>query len=121
MTEIPAGLPAAAELAEVVRAAIAAGRDPAKALDAYTPAIDVLADAGTLAEWLGMTRASVYQERSRVNADGAPRWPAADVTGGRSGLWRLRTIVLHRATMPGQGSAGRGRPRKRPGQSPTGA
>jgi hypothetical protein len=118
VSEIPAGLPAAADLAQAARDAIEAGRDPSKALDAYAPAIDTLADAGTLAAWLGMSRASVYQERSRVNADGTPRWPAADETGGRSGLWRLRTVILHRATMPGQGSAGRGRPRKLAGQAP---
>lgn len=116
MSTIPAGLPTATELTEVASRAITEGRDPAAALDDYAPEIDTLADAGELAAWLGMSRASVYQERSRVNADGSPRWPAADETGGRSGLWRLRTLILHRATMPGQGSAGRGRPRKTAGQ-----
>lgn len=112
----PAVLPPAAELAAIARAATAAGADPSAALDAYAPAVDDLADAGTLAAWLGISRATVYQERSRVNADGMPRWPAPDVTAARSALWRYRTVVLHRAAMPGQGSAGRGRPRRRPAE-----
>ena len=110
MTQHPEALPPADELIAAVKAAIAAGNDPSAVLDQYAPAIDELADAQETAGWLGISRASIYQFRSRTNADGSPQWPASDVPKGRSGLWRYRTIVLHRATMPGQGSAGRGRP-----------
>ncbi len=111
-------LPEATELVDLAKAAIADGRDPNAVLDAYAPAIDELADAETLRVWLGWrSRATIYQERSRKNADGSPRWPASDVPFGRSGLWRYRTIVLFRAAMVGQGTAaGRGRPRKAAGQ-----
>ena len=113
----PEDLPPAPELVAAVREAINAGQDPAVVLDRYAPAVDVLADASAAGAFLGMSRASVYQERSRCNADGSPRWPASDVPAGRSGLWKYRTLILHRAQMPGQGSAGRGRPRKAAGQS----
>lgn len=99
-------LPPAAELVQAVK-----DRGPA-ALDVYAPAIDQLADVAAAAAWLGVSRASIYRERSRTRADGAPAWPDADETAGRSGMWRYRTLVLHRASMPGKGSAGRGRPRR---------
>lgn len=99
---VPATLPAAADLIAAVKATGAA------ALEAYAPAIDELANAGTLAAWLGIARTTVYQEQSRMTAGGMPRWPAPDCTEAR--LWRYRTIILHRAAMPGLGSAGRGRP-----------
>lgn len=108
-------LPAASELVAVAREALGAGtmEDASRALDVYAPAIDQLADVTAAAEWLGISRASIYRERSRTRADGAPAWPASDATFGRSGAWRYRTLVLHRAGMPGQGSAGRGRPRRK--------
>lgn len=102
---VPATLPAAADLIAAVKATGAA------ALEAYAPAIDELANAGTLAAWLGIARTTVYQEQSRMTAGGMPRWPAPDSTEAR--LWRYRTIILHRAAMPGLGSAGRGRPARR--------
>ena len=33
-----------------------------------------------------------------------PRWPDNDYPADRTGAWRYRTLVLHRATMPGRGS-----------------
>lgn len=109
------GLPSCGELVEVVREALrTGGREAAmRVLDGYAPAIDELADVAQAAEWIGISRASVYRERSRRRADGAAAWPEPDRTfGGRSGAWTYRTLALHRASMPGQGSAGRGRPRR---------
>lgn len=96
-------LPAARELVAIVRTAIEAHKDPSRALDPYAPAIDTLANAEQAGAFVGLSTASVYQERSRKNADGSPRWPASDVPAGRSAFWTYRTIVLHRAAMPGNG------------------
>jgi hypothetical protein len=116
MTAIPAGLPSAQEAIAAVRSILRDGgtvEDASRMLDQYTPAIDELADAEASAAWLGLTTGTVYQERSRTRAAGIAGWPDADLTAGRSGLWRYRTLVLHRAAMPGRGSAGRGRPARR--------
>jgi hypothetical protein len=118
MAGVPGSLPPAGELITLAREARRDGSDPSCALDRYAPDIDRLADAGTAAGWLGLSRASLYRERSRTVGDGIPAWPAADETAGRSGMWRFRTLVLYRAAMPGKGSAGRGRPRKPAGQAP---
>lgn len=114
----PAGLPDADELIAVAQGALAGGTadDARRALDAYAPAVDTLVDAAAAAAWLGISPSSIYRERSRERADGTPGWPDPDRKFGRSGVWSYRTLVLHRATMPGRGSAGRGRPR-RAGQS----
>jgi len=103
-----ADLPPAAELVQAVK------DNGPHVLASYMPAIDRLADVAAAADWLGISKASIYRERSRTRADGAPAWPAPDETAGRSGMWTYRTLVLHRASMPGQGSAGRGRPRSVP-------
>jgi hypothetical protein len=119
MTEIPAGLPPAAEVVEAVRAARAeagtakqAAARVTAALRAFGPGLDELADTDAAAAWLGVKRDSIYRERTRELADGSPSWPAPDLTAGRSAMWTYRTLALHRAAMPGQGSAGRGRPRR---------
>lgn len=116
MTAIPAGLAPASEVIEAVRAArTGSDRGASKRIDTalrrFGPAIDELADADRAAEWLGISRDSIYRERGRNRADGAAAWPEADVTAGRSALWSYRTLAKHRASMPGRGSAGRGRPR----------
>jgi hypothetical protein len=98
------GLPGAAELIALVRE-----KGPAT-LDAYAPGIDAATDVAGAAAWLGLKPAHISRERSRLRPDGRPRWPKPDYPVGRSGLWTYRTIVLHRAGMPGRGSAGRGRP-----------
>lgn len=100
----PASLPPAATLITLART-----RGPA-ALDAYAPAIDTLADTQTAAAWLGITPATIYRHR-RNPPPGQPRWPQPDEIYGRSPAWTYRTLILHRAAMPGRGSAGRGRPR----------
>jgi hypothetical protein len=99
-------LPPAAELIEAVKTS-----GPA-ALDNYAPEIDALADVQAAAAYLKISRNSIYRERSRKRADGTPAWPAPDQTAARSAMWTYRTLILHRASMPGQGSAGRGRPRR---------
>jgi hypothetical protein len=116
MTITPANLPPATELIEIARAALAAGRDPNDELNAWVPAIDQLADAETFAAWLGIEADSIYQMQTRIRADGSTAWPEPrpEHVFGRSKTWPYRTIVLHRAAMPGRGSAGRGRPRLRP-------
>jgi hypothetical protein len=121
MTELPELLAPAAEIVEAIRAARAEGGTPAqierrvsKALKAFEPAVDELADADSVAAWLGVKRESIYREQSRALADNTPSWPEADLTAGRSKLWRYRTIAMYRASMPGKGSAGRGRPRRVP-------
>ena len=109
-------LPPASDLIARARAILRAGgtvEDASRMLDEYAPAVDELADAEASAAWLGITTGTVYQERSRTRASGAAGWPDPDVTAGRSGAWRYRTLVLHRAGMPGRGSAGRGRPARR--------
>ena len=98
----PPGLPPAADLIAAVRAS-----GPA-ALDTWAPAIDTLADATTAAAWLGIKPATIYRHRTNPPA-GQPAWPPSD-TPGRSGCWTYRTLVLHRAAMPGRGTYGRGRP-----------
>ena len=42
--------------------------------------------------------------------DGTPRMPRPDQRLGRSPGWKLRTLVLHRASLPGQGAKGRPKP-----------
>jgi len=109
-------LPPVEELVSIARKVLEGGGTldaASRALDAYAPAVDEVADAPAIAEWLGISSASIYRERSRTRADGSAAWPEPDGKFGRSGVWRYRTIVLHRASMPGQGSAGRGRPRRR--------
>lgn len=114
MSTPPQGLPEASHLISVAREALEGGTvgDAHRALDAYAPGVDELIDAAAAAEWLGISVSSIYRERSRVRADGSPGWPEPDDKFGRSGAWRYRTLALHRATMPGRGSAGRGRPRR---------
>jgi hypothetical protein len=121
MTEVPELLAPVAEVAEAIRAARAEGgttaqveRRVAKALKAFEPALDALADADALAAWLGVKRESIYREQSRSLADDTPSWPEPDFKAGRSKAWTYRTIALYRASMPGRGSAGRGRPRRVP-------
>jgi len=108
------GLPPCEELVAAVREALQAGadEDAARVLEACAPAIDEFAGVVEAAEWLGISPASIYRERSRVRADGAAAWPEPDRVFGRSSVWKYRTLVLHRASMPGKGSAGRGRPRR---------
>lgn len=116
MAELPAGLPDADALLELVGRVRAEGGGEAEvraALDAHAPGIDEMTDAAGAAAWLGISVDSVYRERSRTRADGTPGWPAPDFTAGRSGVWRYRTLIEHRASMPGRGSAGRGRPADR--------
>lgn len=108
---VPAGLPSAAALIALVRE-----KGP-EALDAYAPAIDEATDVAGAAAWLHIARTTISRERSRRRPDGTTRWPKPDYPAGRSGSWRYRTLVLHRAAMPGQGSAGRGRPAGEPGTS----
>lgn len=112
-------LPAAETVVDAARKALRGGtaEDARRALDAFAPAVDELADVAAAAQWLGMSKASVYRERSRVRADGTPGWPAEDAMFGRSPAWTYRTLALHRAGMPGQGSAGRGRPRRKSAQA----
>lgn len=112
VTDVPAGLPPAAQLIAEVAAA------GARALDRYAPQIDAYADTATAAGWLTasgfrITPDSIYRERLRTRSGGEPGWPAPDLTAGRSGLWTFRTIVLHRASMPGRGTPGRPRPARR--------
>ena len=111
----PAGLPAADVLVAAAKEAMREGtrEDAREALDAYAPAVDELADIAEAAAWLGISTASVYRERSRVRADGKAAWPEPDKTFGRSPAWTYRTLALYRAAMPGRGSAGRGRPRRK--------
>jgi len=100
-------LPPAGELAATAKGVLARGgsvKDASRALDPWAPAVDELADAAAAARFLGLKVTTVYMERWRGT------WPPSDVPLGRSGLWRYRTLVLHRAQMPGRGSAGRGRP-----------
>jgi hypothetical protein len=106
----PPGLPPAAELIAAVRT----GGDDT--LDAWAPAIDTLADTATAAAWLGIEPATIYRHRTNPPA-GQSAWPAPDYTAGRSGSWTYRTLVLHRAAMPGRGAYGRGRPSPRPAPS----
>lgn len=103
----PPGLPPATELIALVRQ-----KGPA-ALDAYAPAIDVATDIGGAAAYLRIKPTTISSERSRRRPDGTRRWPKPDYPAGRSGSWRYRTLILHRAAMPGRGSAGRGRPAQR--------
>lgn len=128
MAAVPDELPPADQLAGQIRPLVeqarradaegdseTAGRLLAEAnqvLDGYAPAIDEYADAAAAGAWLGMARNSVYRERARTRAGGEAGWPAPDLTAGRSGLWKYRTLVLHRAGLPGRGAAGRGRPRR---------
>ena len=116
MTATPEQLPESATIVEAIRPLLLAGQhdEAQQLLDNYMPAIDELADVPTAAQWLGISPASIYRERSRRRADGAPAWPAADAKFGRSSAWKYRTLALHRAGMPGRGSAGRGRPRRAP-------
>lgn len=116
MTATPQGLPDATTLVEEIRPLLQSENpdQATKHLGAYAPAIDELVDIPTAARWLGISPASIYRERSRQRADGAPAWPEPDAKFGRSHAWRYRTLVLHRAAMPGKGSAGRGRPRRNP-------
>src|ERR1017187_961274 len=104
VTGSPPGLPTAAELIALVLE-----HGPA-ALDAYSPAIDEDTDTAGAAAWLGIERASIWRESHRRRPDAPPRWPKPDYPASRGGSWRYRTLVLHRASMPGRGSAGRGRP-----------
>lgn len=106
--------PDAATLVAQVRKVMSEGtaEDAGRLLDQYAPEIDELADVSAAADWLGISASSIYRERSRQRADGSAAWPAPDAKFGRSGAWRYRTLVLHRAGMPGRGSAGRGRPRR---------
>ena len=99
----PPGLPPAADLITAVRT-----HGPAT-LDTWAPAIDTLADAATAAAWLGIERDTIYRHRTNPPA-GQPLWPDPDYTAGRSGSWTYRTLVLHRAAMPGRGTYGRGSP-----------
>lgn len=69
--------------------------------------LDELLDAERAASWLGIATKTVYVDSSRG------RWPAADLTLGRSRAWTRRTLVLHLAARPGRGTPGRPRvPRK---------
>jgi hypothetical protein len=122
MTDAPELLAPAAEVAEVIRQARAKGGTLAaaearvvKALRRFEPWIDELADADAVAAWLDVKRDTIYRLQSRPLADGTPSWPEPDLKAGRSKMWTYRTIALHRASMPGQGSAGRGRPRRAAG------
>jgi hypothetical protein len=99
----PPGLPPAADLITAVRT-----HGPAT-LDTWAPGIDTLADAATAAAWLGIERDTIYRHRTNPPA-GQPLWPDPDYTAGRSGSWTYRTLILHRAAMPGRGTRGRGRP-----------
>lgn len=101
---VPPGLPAAADLIALVRA-----RGPG-ALDAYAPDIDQAADVGGYADWLRVQPGTISRDRSRRLPGGTLRWPAPDYPAGRTGSWRVRTVVEHLAALPGRGSAGRGRP-----------
>lgn len=92
----PAGLPPVADLVAVIRA----NPVPA-ALDKSCPGIDLDAVTGTAgaADWLGVTKKTIYSERSRKKADGTPRWPKPDETIGRSPFWAWRTLAIHAAGM----------------------
>lgn len=119
-----ARLPAAAELVEVARTAMreAGGlpSDPglarqkrreaaSMALDRWAPDIDAMTDLAGAAKFLGLKSAvSLRQNKFRTRADGTPAWPDPDdsfgvVGRGRSDVWKLRTIVIHRAESPGRG------------------
>lgn len=120
VTDVPDGLPPAAQLIAEVRRVLAEGYlcDADAELNRYAPQIDAYADAATAAGWLTasgfrITPDSIYRERLRTRSGGEPGWPAPDLTAGRSGLWTFRTIVLHRASMPGRGTPGRPRPARR--------
>lgn len=97
-----------------------------KALDQWAPAIDAMTDLAGAARFLGLKSAtSLRQNKFRKRADGSPAWPEPDdsfgkLGRGRSDVWKLRTIVIHRAESPGRGHPGAtlGRSRSLPdGQS----
>jgi hypothetical protein len=83
-------LPDAATLVAMVRA------DGPAVLNRYAE-IDDLLSVAECAEWLGLKAGTVYQERKRG------RWPKADQTFGQSPAWTRRTLIIHRAKMPGVG------------------
>jgi hypothetical protein len=101
---VPPGLPSAAELIALARAG-----GPG-ALNAYAPDIDQAADVRGYADWLGVERSTISRDRSRRVPGGGTRWPAPDYPAGRTGSWRVRSVVEHLAALPARGSAGRGRP-----------
>ena len=115
-------LPDADDIIRFIRAALADGRTPASINTQLTncaPTLDQLTDTTGAATWLHLTTASIYRDRTRHDTTGRPRWPQPDhEEPGRAGRtsprWRYRTLAWHRALQPGQGSAGRGRPAKRP-------
>jgi len=114
-------LPAAAILIQAARTATAEAatgrRDPARAarraLDQWAPAIDQLADAAAIAAYLGISPRSISRIRLRTRADGTSQWPEPDGRFGRSDVWTYRTIILHRAAMPGRGHPGSALGRRR--------
>lgn len=84
--------------------------------------LDELVDSVGASEFTGLTRAAVQDyhrkaARRRYLAtlpkDQQPagdwQWPVPDYVSGRSPSWKLRTLVVARATMPGRGAGG-GRP-----------
>jgi len=103
-----AELPTAAELVALARK-VTPGERPAL-LDEFTSAgIDDLLDAEQAAIWLGISVKSVYVESSPSRN----RWPVPDRVFGRSKAWTRRTLILHRAAMPGVGAPSRPRAKRR--------
>lgn len=112
MSVIPAGLPDAATLVAVARAAMAATgarkREAAsRALNRYAPGIDQYTDMAGAAVFLGLKgKNSIRRRTTRTRADGTREWPEPDETFGRTPVWSYRTLVIHKAESPGQGHPG---------------
>ena len=96
-----AGLAGAHDLAAKVRA------DGPEVLASY-PAewLGELLDAEHAAAWLGIATKTIYVDTSRG------RWPAADLTLGRSRAWTRRTLIEHLAARTGRGAPGKPRAKR---------
>lgn len=90
--------------ADPVKAAERRRQAASRALDAWKPAIDELADFAAAARFLGVRDADTLRRRQfRVRLDGTRGWPGPDAELGASKGWYYRSIVLHEAMAPGRG------------------
>jgi hypothetical protein len=86
--------------------AIAAKRRQAasRALDAWAPHIDELADFAGVAAFLGLKGPnSLKRNAYRIRSDGSRMMPDPDATFGRTPAFKYRSIVLSQAEAPGRG------------------
>lgn len=103
----PPGLPPAEELVEAVR------KNGPGILDSIPGIDDVLLNVKGTAAWINKKPATIYRFRKNP-PHGAKPWPPSDLPSddGSHIAWTPRTVVLHRAGLPGEGAPGQVRRRR---------